>query len=234
MRDKLVTFDLDDTLWCCGPVIDHAEQRLQDWLWRRVPQLGQVTREHIAQWKAHVLAEQPQIAYSVTRVRYQVLMQAFLQAGESAQQAQQSAEEAFQFFLNERQKVSVFPETKQVLTRLRQQGWLVGALSNGNADVRRVGLEDYFDFALSADVLGVGKPDPAVFRAAQALAGVLPGRAVHVGDNPLDDIDGALKAGWRAVWFNPAGHEWTADQHPDADLRQLAQLPETLERLLSR
>lgn len=228
---KLITFDLDDTLWHTAPVIAHAEQQLQQWLAQRVPQLGRVTLEHIRAWKQQVLQEMPQLAYSVSAVRYQVLLRAFWQAGEQGEQAQASAEEAFQFFLGERQKVTVFPGVSELLQQLRSKGWTLGALSNGNADVRRVGLGDCFDFALNADGLGVGKPDAAVFRAAAALAGVSAGRAVHVGDNPLDDVAGALAAGWRAVWFNPQGLAWGEGRRPSAEFRQLSELPELLERL---
>lgn len=233
MRTRLVTFDLDDTLWHTAPVIAHAEQALQQWLARRVPQLGQVTLEHIHDWKQQVLQDMPQLAHSVSAVRYQVLLRAFLQAGEQGVRARQSAEEAFQFFLNERQRVQVHPEVRPMLERIRSNGWLVGALSNGNADVRRVGLGDCFDFALNADGLGMGKPHAAVFAAALGRAGVKATQAVHVGDNPLDDIAGALHAGWQAVWFNPQGLDWTGDNPPpSAEIRQLQQLPDLLEQLV--
>lgn len=107
MQAKLITFDLDDTLWHTAPVIAHAEKQLQLWLARRVPQLGRVTLEHIQAWKLQVLEELPQIAHSVSAVRYQLLLRAFWQAGEQGSQARSSAEEAFQFFLNERQKVKI-------------------------------------------------------------------------------------------------------------------------------
>lgn len=231
MTIRLVTFDLDDTLWHCAPVIAQAEQRLQDWLWQRVPQLGRVTLEQIAQWKAQVLAQQPQIAHSVSKVRHQVLLQAFLQAGERGQHAQQCAEEAFQFFLGERQRVQPFAEVRPLLQGLRSRGLMLAALSNGNADVRRVGLGDCFDFALNADALGVGKPDVAVFNAALGRAGVQPHHAVHVGDNPRDDMLGALNAGWQAVWYNPNCLPWPGGTAPQAQIRQLQALPAALERL---
>lgn len=231
MQAKLITFDLDDTLWHTAPVIAQAEKQLQQWLTHRAPQLGQVTLEHIQAWKRQVLEELPQIAYSVSAVRYQLLLRAFWQAGEQGEQARSSAEEAFQFFLSERQKVTLFPGVPELLLQLRNEGWKLGALSNGNADVRRVGLANCFDFALNADGLGIGKPDAAVFRAAAALAGVEAKHAVHVGDNPLDDVAGALGAGWQAVWFNPQGQAWQDGGKPSAELRQLEQLPKLLEQL---
>lgn len=230
MTIRLVIFDLDDTLWQTPPVIAHAEQRLQDWLAQRVPQLGRVTLERLQDWKQQVLAEQPQLAHSVSAVRHQVLWRALLQAGFSSAQAADAAEEAFQFFLNERQKVNIEPGVRTVLTGLRKQ-YQVAALSNGNADVRRVGLGDCFDFALNADGLGVGKPDVAAFRTALGRAGVQPAQAVHVGDSPRDDVAGALNAGLHAVWFNPQGLEWPGGRPASAEIRRLEELPAVLQRL---
>lgn len=228
---RLVTFDLDDTLWHTAPVIMQAEQRLRDWLAQHSPEAGQLTWERLQSLKAQVLERMPHISHSVSAVRFQVLQQVYLQSGMTREQAALAAEEAFQFFLAERQKVAVSPQVKPVLGALRQQGYMLGALSNGNADVRRVGLGEYFDFALSADVLGVGKPDMAAFGAVLGRAGVLPEQAVHIGDHPVDDIAGALNAGMHAVWFNPGNTEWPAGSPPTARISCLSELPAVLARL---
>lgn len=230
---RLVTFDLDDTLWHTAPVIARAEQALQHWLAQRSPQLGQVTLQRLQRLKGQVLERMPQIAHSVSAVRFQVLRQAYLDAGEMPGQAVLLAEEAFQFFLGERQKVEVSPQARPMLETLRQQGYLLGTLSNGNADIRRIGLSDCFDFALSADALGVGKPHAAAFGAALGRAGVAPRQAVHLGDNPHDDIAGALAAGMHAVWFNAAGLDWPGEEPPTAQIRCLSELPCVLADLMS-
>ena len=104
-------------------------------------------------------------------------------------------------------------------------------LTNGNADVRRLGLADYFRFALCAEELGVGKPDPTPFREALKRAGVEASAAVHIGDHPNDDIAGARRAGMRAIWFNPNGKPWAGEEEPSAEIRSLAELPALLARL---
>ena len=225
---RLVTFDLDDTLWHTASVIARAEKSLQEWLLQRAPQLGLMTLPRLQQLRQQVLQQMPQIAHSVSAIRFQVLRQAWLDAGEAPEQAAVLAEEAFQFFLGERQKVEVKPEVRPMLQTLREQGYMLGTLSNGNADIRRVGLGDYFDFALSADALGVGKPDVAAFRAALDRAGVTSKQAAHLGDNPHDDIAGALAAGMYAVWFNPAGAKWQEGEPPTAQISCLSQLPDVL------
>ncbi|NQD91361.1 HAD family hydrolase, partial [Pseudomonas sp. CrR25] len=106
----------------------------------------------------------------------------------------------------------------------------LGVITNGNADVRRLGLADYFQFALCAEELGVGKPDPKPFCEALARAGVAAEHAVHIGDHPSDDIAGAQAAGLRAIWFNPQGKAWEGGKAADAEIASLAELPALLHR----
>jgi integrase/recombinase XerC len=106
--------------------------------------------------------------------------------------------------------------------------YTLGVVTNGNADVQRLGLADYFHFALCAEDIGIAKPDARLFEEALQRGGVEASAAVHVGDHPGDDIAGAQQAGLRAVWFNPAGKVWEGDKRPDAQIHSLAELPELL------
>ena len=54
--------------------------------------------------------------------------------------------------------------------------------------------------------------------------------AVHIGDHPRDDIQGAQGAGLRAVWVNPQGAPWSGAGTPDAQIASLAELPALLAR----
>ena len=116
-----------------------------------------------------------------------------------------------------------------MLEILRHQ-YTLGVVTNGNADVSRLGLADYFRFALCAEDLGIGKPDPAPFLEALRRGKVDASAAVHIGDHPGDDIAGAQRAGLRAVWFNPQGKAWAGEQAPDAEIQRLSQLPDVLSR----
>lgn len=116
------------------------------------------------------------------------------------------------------------------MLELLGQRYTLGVVTNGNADVRRLGLADYFDFALCAEDVGIGKPDPAPFLEALRRSGVAASSAVHVGDHPGDDIAGAQRAGLKAVWFNPQGLPWKGSVAPDAQIQRLSQLPGVLAR----
>ncbi len=112
--------------------------------------------------------------------------------------------------------------------------YTLGVVTNGNADVRRLGLADYFKFALCAEDIGVAKPDARLFHEALQRGGATAETAVHIGDHPGDDIAGAQQAGLRAIWFNPAGKVWEAERLPDAEIRSLTELPALLARWNAR
>ncbi|MBA1202193.1 HAD-IA family hydrolase [Pseudomonas capeferrum] len=227
MSIKLITFDLDDTLWDTAPVISSAEIVLRDWLEVNAPILGGVPVEHLFAIRERLVQADPDLKHRISALRRRVLFHALEEVGYSGPQAQTLADEGFEVFLHARHQIEVFPEVQPMLEILRQQ-YVLGVVTNGNADVGRLGLADYFAFALCAEDLGIGKPDPAPFLEALRRGGVEAHAAVHVGDHPGDDIAGAQRAGLRAVWFNPRGKAWTAETLPDAEIQRLSQLPDVL------
>jgi putative hydrolase of the HAD superfamily len=229
MSIRLITFDLDDTLWDVTPVMHSAEAALRDWLAAEAPRLGPVPIEHLWAIRARLLQADPGLKHRLSELRRRILLHALLDAGYAQGEADDLAELGFQVFLAARHQVQLFPEVHPTLERLAMH-YTLGVITNGNADVRRLGLADYFRFALCAEELGIGKPDPHPFQTALRHAGVDAGQAVHIGDHPGDDIAGAQAAGLRAIWFNPQGKAWEGEQLPDAQIRGLAELPALLQR----
>jgi putative hydrolase of the HAD superfamily len=92
-----------------------------------------------------------------------------------------------------------FPDAAPLLRELKGRGLRVVAASNWDASLpeglEQTGLARYLDGAVSSAVVGAAKPDPAVFGAALAVAGCAPHEALHVGDSPDGDVDGARAAG---------------------------------------
>lgn len=230
MSIRLITFDLDDTLWDVAPALESAETALREWLARNAPRLDGVPVEHLWAIRSRLLAGEPALKHRISELRRRVLFTALQEAGYAVPEAREMAEQAFQTFLAARHEVQIFPEVQPTLEVLANR-YILGVLTNGNADVRRLGLADYFRFALCAEELGIGKPDPHPFREALRRGGVPAEQAVHVGDHPGDDIQGAQRAGLRAVWFNPGGKPWSQEGSPDAEIRSLAELPVLLASL---
>lgn len=227
MTIQLITFDLDDTLWDVASVMHSAESTLRDWLATHAPQLGGVPIEHLWAIRARLLAAEPGLKHRLSALRRGILLLALQEAGYPAPAAEQLAEAGFQIFLEARHQVRLFAEVHPTLEHLANH-YQLGVITNGNADVRRLGLADYFQFALCAEELGIGKPDPLPFQHALARAGVAAEHAVHIGDHPVDDIAGAQAAGLRAVWFNPQGKAWGDAPRADGEIRNLAELPALL------
>ncbi|WNZ78310.1 HAD-IA family hydrolase [Pseudomonas sp. P105] len=224
MTIELITFDLDDTLWDTAPVIASAEAVLRQWLTDNAANLGSVPVEHLFTIREQVLREEPGLKHRISALRRRVLFRALQDAGYDQWQASELADEAFETFLHARHQLEIFPEVQPTLEILANH-FALGVVTNGNADVRRLGLADYFKFALCAEDIGIAKPDARLFHEALQRGGATAQTAVHIGDHPGDDIAGAQQAGLRAIWFNPAGKTWDAEHVPDAEIRSLTELP---------
>lgn len=103
---------------------------------------------------------------------------------------------------------SVRGRTYESLGRLRAAGLRLGIVSNSDGRVEEAlaasGLRDYFDVVIDSSLIGVEKPDPAIFRAALNALGVGPEEALYVGDLYEVDVVGARAAGIEAVLLAPS------------------------------
>jgi putative hydrolase of the HAD superfamily len=69
----------------------------------------------------------------------------------------------------------------------------------------RVGLADELDGVVTSAAVGARKPDPRMFEAALEVAGCAADEALHVGDTPTEDVEGAKAAGIRALLIDRDG-----------------------------
>lgn len=208
---RVLSFDLDDTLWSCDDVIERAEQVVHGWLAERHPRItDEFDRETMRQLRWRFAEQRPELAVDLTELRRVSLRWHAERAGYDAQTGAALAEQGVSVFLDARHQVTPYADVRPVLERLAQHYPLV-AVTNGNADVMRTELADLFDLALSAADVGAAKPDPAVFRAVCEAHGIRAGDLVHVGDDPIRDVHAARAFGARAIWLNRAGDPWPED-----------------------
>lgn len=64
------------------------------------------------------------------------------------------------------------------------------------------GLRPYCDIVVVSGDVGVHKPDPALFKYTADKLGLKTGECVYVGDHPVNDIQGALESGMKAIRMN--------------------------------
>ncbi|MBX3654425.1 MAG: HAD-IA family hydrolase [Ramlibacter sp.] len=222
---KAISLDLDDTLWPILPTIERAEKALHDWLTEHAPMAAALFSSPVAlrEIRDYMGANRPDLKHDLSAVRRESIRLALYRAGENPLMA----DEAFEVFFAARQRVDLFEDVLPALDFLAARFPLV-SLSNGNADVHRVGLGAYFRAAITAREFGVGKPDPRIFHAAAGAVDVMPQDVLHVGDDVTLDALGALNAGMQAAWVNRSDHLWPHDVEPHLTLTNLTELCELI------
>ncbi len=219
---RAISLDLDDTLWPIWPVIARAEQALQDWLRPHAPNTSAwlADAEQRLALRREVQQSRPEIGHDLRTLRQELIRRALQRHGEDTA----LVEDAYEVFITERMRVELYEDARPALAWLAQR-YPVVALSNGNADVQRIGLGEFFHADFSAQAFGVGKPDARIFHAAAQAAGVLPHEVLHVGDDAALDIVGALDAGLQTVWVNRGSHAWEHEAHrPHATVADMSEL----------
>jgi FMN hydrolase / 5-amino-6-(5-phospho-D-ribitylamino)uracil phosphatase len=201
---RAIAFDLDNTLWDVEPVLARAEARLFDWLRIHCPRItAQVSAEDMRRAREQLARREPHNAHDFTYLRTAAL------AGHAREHGygEDIAARAFEVFLAARCEVEVFADVAPGLRRL-QRRYVLASLSNGNAELARIGLDHLFELSLNARQVGAAKPDRRCFeRLAQDLA-VAPAQLLYVGDDPVLDVEAAREAGLRTVWINRRAHSW--------------------------
>jgi HAD superfamily hydrolase (TIGR01549 family) len=106
---------------------------------------------------------------------------------------------------------SLFPDSLPILETLKRRGVPLGVVSNYGTHLLdllpKLNIFDYFNFIIVSAIVGVAKPHPRIFEIAIEEAGVPPHQILYVGDNPVDDVQGANQVGIDAVLINRPGHE---------------------------
>ncbi|BCT91978.1 hydrolase [Lysobacter helvus] len=202
---RAITLDLDDTLWPFAPIGARVEVVQHAWLAEHCPRTA--ARFPLAEMRVlreAINAEHPHLAHDFSTLRRLTLARAMELAGDDPA----LAEPAFQAFYAERNRVECYPDAIGALQRIAAR-LPVAAITNGNADLARIGLREHFAFQLGASEHGAAKPDPGIFRAACERLGEAPHHVLHVGDDIELDVLGAHRAGLRTCWIH------RDDLHPD-------------------
>ncbi len=129
----------------------------------------------------------------------------------------------------------VVPNGKEVVSKLHQRGYKLGLISNVITSqeipdwLSADGLDQYFSSVALSSVLGIRKPDPAIYLEAARRANVNPENCVYVGDNLKRDVTGTRKAGFGMVVIMISPEKLknemiTEDNKPDAIIYEFNEL----------
>lgn len=119
----------------------------------------------------------------------------------------------------------LFPETLEILAELKGKGFELGIISNFDSRFfqvsRGLGLNTFFDSVTISSLVGSAKPAQNIFAHALDEHMVIPQEALHVGDHPIEDFEGARQAGLHAVLIDRLAN--SLPHHPQT-LSNLIQL----------
>ena len=208
-----ITFDLDDTLWPCAPVIQAAEQVYFDWIDKRFPEItSQYSLADMIAMRRSILDSEPLLKNDVTELRRRATVALMQPFGAS----EEDMAEAMRVCIDARQQITFYDE---VLTALQQLSfhYRLGSITNGNASLEAIGVGHLFDVELAATMELPAKPAADMFLSACKVLGTQPERVLHVGDHPQNDVAAARMVGCKTAWINRTDEIYPEDAVP-ADL----------------
>jgi putative hydrolase of the HAD superfamily len=239
---EAVLFDGDQTLWDFQRVMRHALVAVADEL--RAERPGGFT--YVLRWqdlehdRSIVGEELDGVEYNLARLRVLGFVRTLgrlreAEGGDESEDAELAQQLATSYFHHRDGDPALFVDTIPCLNALRSR-YRLGLLSNGSRLPETVGLGGYFETIVFAQDHRVAKPDKGIFEIVERELAMAPGGCVLVGDHPDNDVVGAKRAGWHAVWIDREGDGDYApppgcEERPDAVITSLTQLPGTLERL---
>lgn len=227
MRIRAITLDLDDTLWPVLPALERADHELDAYLRQHHPEVALAWPiPAMRALRAQVANERLDLAHDFTAQRHLTMQQAFAACGI----AEAPLQALWEVYFRGRNSVELYPDVLPALVRITAQRPLA-SLTNGNADLRMIGIHRHFAQQITARDCGEAKPAPRIFALAAEKLGVAPAQILHVGDDPELDVIGARAAGLRTAWINRAGLPWPTalGAPPELDLRDLGALADWLD-----
>lgn len=114
----------------------------------------------------------------------------------------------------------LFPDAKSTIEKMKELALHTGIISDIDDEyfffqTQQFSMDGMFNSITTSDQVGVGKPNPKIFKVALAKAECDPGEAVYVGDSFEKDIVGARTVGMRTIWYrgsNPESADWVVQE----------------------
>ena len=120
----------------------------------------------------------------------------------------------------------LLPGARELVDGARERGWKLALVSNWSpsmpALLARLRILHAFDRVLISAIEGVEKPDPEIFERALSRLNVQAGEALHLGNEPVQDVRGAGACGIRTLLFDPRA------EHKALGLPSVARLREVI------
>ncbi len=132
-----------------------------------------------------------------------------------------------------------FPETIPMLRKLKEQGFKVALITNGQHELQyrkidMLGLRDAFDEIIVSGDVKVDKPDKEIFLIMARRLGIEAEQMIYVGDHPVNDIEGAASAGCKTIWMKCKSSLIECKIPPDETVLSVEEVPFAVEKIINR
>tara|TARA_B100001769_G_scaffold256754_1_gene234307 strand:+ start:213 stop:920 length:708 start_codon:yes stop_codon:yes gene_type:complete len=230
---KMITFDLDDTLWDNMPTITKAEIDTREWIESKVGIVEWGNFDDFLNLREELIKEDQSIKWDISKLRKEIFKKK-LNHITPATLRDKIVENAFDIFINKRHEIELFDGVEKAL-KLLSQNYILGVLTNGNADIFKFDIGKYFKFSISSLEAKDSKPNRAHFDMAAGYAeGIKFSEILHIGDHQINDIFGAYDLGIDTLWFNNTNQKWSQDFQKPEEFSSWKELPKIIEKKYER
>jgi putative hydrolase of the HAD superfamily len=210
---EAVLFDGDQTLWDFQRVMRTALQAVLVELRQARPGAlsDRLSIRDVSADRNSVALELDGVEYNLSRLRtlgFARTLRRLRDLGSGATERDDNAlarDLSASYFRHRDRDPALFDDALPCLEALRGT-YRLGLLSNGSRLPEAVGLDGHFEAVVFGQDHMANKPDRAIFAVVEREMDVEPAACVLVGDHPLNDVVGAKRSGWRAVWIDRLGH----------------------------
>lgn len=195
-----LSFDLDDTLYDNHPCMISAEKGLLAFIHSQFPKCKNTDALFWRTCKKQVLGNTPEFASDMGKFREASLTLGLSKCGYSDTELKSAVKTSFDYFYFLRSDFKVDKTICSLLEKLADKVPLV-AITNGNVNLQQIGIQQYFQFCLHANLEQPMKPNIRMFNLASEKLAIKPANILHVGDNLEKDVMGAKNAGFKSAWW---------------------------------
>jgi len=215
---KVISFDLDFTLWDVKPILQRSNLKMRQKL-QEFPEGKQFIRNYSDEQFEKVLREViaqhihlPTTLWNDYKTWYRLGLEKCGVPGNVAIAAMESWEKG-------RNDVdfALCPFVQETLERLSEKYTLV-TCSNGNTDITASRIGKYFSHIVNARLANAKKPASKIFQHISNITQCEPSEILHIGDCLKGDVIGSFNAGFHCLWktrefFNVDANTWQLGEH---------------------
>ena len=198
---KLITFDLDDTLWDNYPTIIKAERETRKWIEGEVGKIEWGDFNDFLSLREQLIKDDKSIAWDISKLRKEIFRKK-LSHVTSEKYRDSIVDKAFEIFISKRHDVKFFGGVKNAIRDLSKK-YILGVLTNGNANIYKFDIGKCFEFSISSLEAKDSKPNRAHFdMALTKVKDITFDNMLHIGDHQINDMYAANNLGIDCLWFN--------------------------------